>query len=118
MPRHNPLAGADLLALEPVRLAEWEERDVRVVLTRPKPRGSGVRWLAERLSTLTGVPRIRLDELGSFVWRRLDGRPVWEVCEAVRAELGERAEPVEPRLAQFLAMLRKEKLIGYRGYDE
>jgi hypothetical protein len=43
---------------------------------------------------------------------------VGEVCEAVRAELGERAEPVEPRLAQFLAMLRKEKLIGYRGYDE
>jgi hypothetical protein len=92
---------------------------VRVVVERPRPAGRGLRGLGERLSFLTGVKQVRLDEIGTYVWRRLDGaHTVGEICRQMRDELGERAEPVEERLRLFLGMLRRENLVGYPGWDD
>ncbi len=59
------------------------------------------------------VSHIHLDELGSFVWRSIDGeRSVSELCELVESELGEKASPVEERLVRFLEILREYKFIS------
>ena len=117
--RESALAEINLFDLRPVRLAEWREVDGRVVVDRPPADGRGLRRLAQALSALTGVPRLRLDALGGAVWRRLDGAAtVGEVCAGLRAEFGEGCEPAEERLRLFLAMLRRERLIGYPGADD
>lgn len=109
----------DLLGLRPVRLAGWNEVEGRVVVERPRPLERGLRGLAARLSHWTGVPRLRLDALGGAAWRRFDGAAtVGVVCAALRAEFGEGCEPAEERLRLFLAMLRRENLIAYPGWDD
>ncbi len=115
----DPLAAVNLLELAPVRLAKWEVKDERVIVHRPKPRTTGLRGLADRISHLLSPPRIRLDPIGSFAWQRLDGETtVGAVAEAVRAEFGESAEPVEDRVGYFVRLLRREEMLAYPGYDE
>ncbi len=64
----------DLLELEPVRCVPWQENvDGRVVIDRPRPPVNGIRSLFERANWFMSPRRVRLDEVGSFAWRRLDG---------------------------------------------
>jgi Coenzyme PQQ synthesis protein D (PqqD) len=109
----------ELRELAPVRTAAWREVDGRVVVERSPVPAHGWRRLVDTLFFLTGVERIRLDALGSSVWRRLDGAAtVGEVCAGLRAEFGAGCEPVEDRLGSFLATLRRGKLIAYPGFDD
>lgn len=109
----------NLLAVAPRRAVEWEEgEDGLVVLVRRRPRVRSPRSLGRWLSYLMAPPRIRLDELGSFAWRALDGHStVGEVAERVRDHFGEEAEPVEHRLGQFVVVLRRERFVSYPGLD-
>lgn len=60
-----------------------------------------VRWLGQPEAI-----RVQLDELGSFVLSRCDGtRTVQDLANALAREFGSRAEPVLPRLVQFLNIL-------------
>jgi hypothetical protein len=116
--RRDPLEGVNLLEIAPERVAGWREEADRVVVERPLPPVRGVRSLFRRLSFLTGVKRLRLDELGSAVWRRLDGRSVGEVVDGLREEFGERCEPAEGRLQLYVGILRRERLIAFPGFDD
>lgn len=113
------LREVNLLELAPIRVAAWKEVGERVVVQRPQPAGQGLRGLGERLSYLLSVKRIRLDELGSFAWKRLDGKTtVARAAQAMREQFGERAEPAEARLGHFVRLLRQEGLVRYPGWDE
>ncbi len=105
--------------MTPVRLARWEEKGDRVVVLRPLPKGWGPKSLVYWFSFHLSVKRVRLDELSSFAWQRLDGaRTVAEVAGELRTEFGESAEPTEERLGKFVRMLRQERMLGYPGWDE
>ena len=83
MSRGTPeLTAVDLLELAPVRRAEWEERDDRVVVHRPPLPGRGLRARLARLMD-TRPKVIRLDELGSFAWSEnllsLESAPVGQI---------------------------------------
>jgi len=63
-----------------------------------------------------GSVRVNLDELGSFVWSRCDGRrTAAEIAEELRQELGAGVEPAEQRLEQFLRRLLQSGLITVDG---
>lgn len=116
--RLDPLDGVNLLDLVPLRLAEWRELEDRVVLLRPPPDVGPGRGLRRRLSWLMTPSRLRLDELGSYAWRKFDGIvTVREVVSEVRDTFGDRAEPAEERLGSFVRLLRKQRFLGYRGHD-
>jgi len=113
----------DLSQLRPVRLADWSEREGRIVLERPLPPGRGVKGFLRRLSSLTGVKRLRLDALGAFVWSRLDGEAnaaeiARELHEELEAENGGDAEEAEQRVERFVLLLRREGLVGFPGADD
>lgn len=56
--------------------------------------------------------RVKLDELGTFVWRRLDGAtPFCRIAEAMREQFGEHAEPSEARLKAFFTLLYKDNFV-------
>jgi len=146
------LSESEVLALRPVRLAEWSESGPeeaskseapdrveeasgpnedsasdaapggagtepasRVMIERPMPPVRGLRSLLARISALTGAKRLRLDERGSFLWRRIDGdRTAEELAEALREAFGEAVEPAGERVARFLYNLDREQLIELR----
>lgn len=122
---------ASPLGLRPVRKAEWDEPsadsgtdpsqgpdggepDGRVVIERPIPGGWSPRAILERLSAMTGVRRLRLDERGSFLWCRIDGeRTIGALADELRGEFGETVEPAEERVTRFLSWLERERLVDH-----
>lgn len=115
--RRRDLERVNLLELAPVRIAAWREVGERVVLHRPPARGRGLRGLLERISCWLAPARIRLDALGSFTWRRLDGHATMgEIAAALREELG--AEAAEERAGRFVRDLHRDGFLAYPGYDE
>lgn len=101
----------NLLDLMPLRLRAWVEEDGRVVVLMPKFRH---RWVAPWLQPLLRKPnvRVKLDDLGSAVWRLCDGAtPVTQMAEVIRAQFGEKAEPVLDRIGAFLRKLEDGDLL-------
>jgi hypothetical protein len=114
----SQLDEVNLLDLSPVRCMGWEEEDGRVVVVRTRPADRGWRGLVRRFAYHTSVRRVRLDEIGSFAWKRFDGSvTVAQVAAEMRAEFGERIEPAEERLGTFVRLMRREKLLAYPEWD-
>ena len=92
---------------------EWEDGpDGGAVLLVPRFRwGPFARWLQPRLKNKH--MRVKLDEIGSFVWRQFDGRKSFaDVVAAMESHFGQRADPAPDRLQRFLTVLYKDKFIG------
>ncbi len=106
------MADHQLMTERPRRALEWREgEDGRCVLLRPKF-GSGRfgRWLAARVDD--PHYRIRLDDVGTFVWKACDGRtPLALIAERLREQFGSSVEPAEQRLARFVGQMRRSKLL-------
>ena len=102
----------NLLDLRPRRLREWEEEDGRVVVLVPKFRHPlMVRWVLPFLRAKHF--RVKLDGLGSAVWRGCDGETdVAAIAERLRAEFGAAAEPLHDRIGSFLKKLEHGELMA------
>lgn len=112
------LAGVNLLDLAPARAAEWREEEGRAVLERPRPSAPVWRRPASWLAYLATVKQLRLDEAGTFVWRRLDGRSrLREIAAAMRVEMGAAYEPTEERIAMLVKLLRREEMVRYPAIE-
>jgi hypothetical protein len=112
------LREVNVLEIKPIRAAGAEERDGRMVVHRPKPTSRGLRRLLDGFLHAMSASRIRLDDLGSFSWERMDGtRTVQEIAEELRAEFGDEADQAEERLARLVRWLRQEELVRYVGWD-
>lgn len=100
----------------PRRLAEWRaDDDGRVVVERPRPVTTGLRGSWDHLLWLMATPRIRLDELGSRVWRQMDGKAsLAEIGRASSEVVPDRAEHIDQRLAIFATALERQGLIELR----
>ncbi len=117
--RKDELAALNLLEIRPVRVAEWEERDERVIVHRPLPKTTSLRRLVDRLLFEMSTRRIRLDGLGSFTWKHVDGaRTVADIAELLRQEFGEDVEPAEERVGKLMQMLHSQLLVEYPGIDD
>jgi hypothetical protein len=103
----------NLLELKPEQRAMWEAAENgNVVVLIPKFQNELlVKWLVPRLK----YPhvRVKLDKLGSFVWKQCDGRTtVAEIAERLRTEFADSAGSAEDRIRTFLLMLEKSDLVN------
>ncbi|MBT8461622.1 MAG: PqqD family protein [Gemmatimonadetes bacterium] len=114
--RGAPRRPPNLLDMTPVREVEWEEDEGGIVtLVRRRPAIRGPRSLARWISYLMAPPRIRLDDVGSYAWLRIDGgTDVRRLVALVREEFGDRVEPVSQRLGQLIRLLHRERFVRYR----
>lgn len=108
--KSSPTDG-ELLGARPRRAAEWREEDGVAVLLRPK---LGRGRLGRRLAACLRDPyyRIRLDDVGTFVWRAANGTTrADQIAGQLRDRFGSRAESAEAQLCRFLRQLRRAGLI-------
>jgi len=110
----------DILRFVPSRLAEWRAGDDGIVVVeRTRPATRGVRGLLDRVRWLMTYPRIRLDAIGSAVWRCMDGTLRLEVIvDTVADEFPDHSEEMAERAALFATALHHQGLIELRVPDE
>lgn len=64
--------------------------------------------LAQKLLHRPKVTQVHLEETGSFVWLQIDGkRSIFEIGSLIKKQFGEKAEPLYPRLAQYISALER-----------
>ena len=94
------------------RCLEWKETDDgKTVVFRPRfGQGKVGRWLE---TTLGLSPyRIRLDEIGTLVWKNCDGKiAAQEIANQLREQFGDKVEPAEDRLQQFITQMIRARMI-------
>ncbi len=107
---------SQVLSCVPHRLAEWRaDGDGQVLTERPKPETRGIRGAFDHLRWLMSHPKIRLDELGSFIWQRFDGgETLGEIAVATAEAFPDRAEGMGERLALYATALHHQGLIELR----
>jgi len=110
--RRSPSGGVSWGDLRPVRSGKWEENQGHVTLLVPRyGRNSFSRWFERRMRTRPF--KVHLDDVGTFVWQKCDGETrVAEIADGLREEFGERIEPAEDRLVQFLTDLVRGRFVS------
>lgn len=110
----------DLLELEPVRCVPWQENsEGTVIIDRPRPPLGGLRGLIECANWLVTPRRIRLDDLGSFAWRRLDGvTKVRTLAGVMREAFPDSRHQIEERLGVYLRAMRRLRVIDFPKLEE
>ena len=105
----------NLLDLIPVRKIEWEKKEEELVeLLKPKFKHP---FLKKHLLPYIKRPhyRIKLDSVGSFIWDLCNGNlSVKEIAKSLKAEFGDKVEPLYDRLALFLQSLEKNRFIEFK----
>ena len=75
-------------------------------------------WIAQTFFHRPRVSHIDLDAMGSFIFQRIDGqRTVGDIALLVKAEFGQKAEPLYDRLVKYMQILRNNGFIRYAGKD-
>lgn len=98
----------------PKQKRRWErDENGNAVILIPKFGDNIIgRWIRDKLSR--PHYRLKLDEIGSFVWEHCDGsRSVEEIGEKLHNKFGEKVEPVHERLGLFFQSLEKSKSITW-----
>ena len=61
--------------------------------------------------------RVHLDEIGSSVWKLIDGkRTVEEIAKEMHLKFGSEIEPVYDRLGEFIQQLHRQNFISFKNY--
>ena len=76
----------------------------------------GINKMAQVLFKKPKYSYIELDDFGTFVWDSMDGqRSIYEIGVRVKERFGEKAEPLYPRLAQYMKTLHNNHFIVYEN---
>ncbi|MCP2518848.1 PqqD family protein [Candidatus Aminicenantes bacterium AC-335-A11] len=105
----------NFLDLVPVRNIEWERGEGGlIVLLKPKFKN---KFIVKYFLPKMKKPffRIRLDEIGSYVWELCnEENTVSEIGIKLKERFGEKIEPVYDRLIIFLKQLERGKCIKFK----
>lgn len=84
---------------------DWTVDDQGLVTLNIENKGVFNR-IAQKLLKKPKISYIHLDELGSFVWQRLDEeKNIIALGEEVKEQFGQKAEPLYERLAKYFQIL-------------
>lgn len=116
-PRGRKRAGTEnYLERRPNRRAglKWTEGPAGTV-TLHVPNTGAANRIAQKLFHRPPVTQIHLDQIGSFIWRRLDGeRDLIAIGALVEKDFGEKAAPLYERLAKYVQILDSYRLVDWQ----
>lgn len=91
------------------RKINWKEDESGIITLEIENKG-----ILKRLFRLPRISFVRLDETGSFVWQRIDGkRSVSEIGKELEEHFGTAAAPVFARLLRFFEILESYSFIQW-----
>ena len=83
----------------------WHTDEKGIVTLEIENRGV-MNTIAQKLFGKPRISYVHLDEMGSFLWPLIDGRQtVYDLADPVKAQFGEAAEPLYPRIAKYFQIL-------------
>ncbi len=89
----------------------WKINNENIVTLEIENKGIFNR-IAQMLFKKPKISYIHLDNFGSFVWMQVNGeRSITVIGDSVKANFGEKAEPVFERLAKYFQILNSYKFI-------
>lgn len=96
-------------------LFEWKENEKKHVEVIVHNKGLFNR-IAQIFFRRPKVSRIELDDMGTFIWKQIDGqRSVFEIGKIVKDEFGDKAEPLYVRLSAYIRSLHENRFIVYEN---
>lgn len=114
MDSNNPNEAELATELCPLWNRKWEQLESgRAVILVPKFESHKLgRWLMQRMARPNY--RVKLDEVGSFVWLRCDGATdLAQIARSLHERFGAQVEPVSERLSTFFKTLDRSKAITW-----
>ncbi len=103
----------EFLGYVPEQILAWEISDETGCVTLRKPKFKN-KYLVKYLLPYLKRPefKINLDEIGSFVWKNIDGvRSIEQIADRMASKFGDEVKPVNDRLGQFIQSLYQNKFI-------
>ena len=95
----------------------WDNNDGKIVVHMVH-RGFYAK-IAQKFFHTPRVSHIDLDEYGSYLWTRIDGeKTVGSLADEMKAQFGEKAEPLYDRLVKYIQILRNNEFILLQGKDK
>ncbi len=106
----------NLLELIPEQnIASEKSENGLYVLLKPKYHHP---WMVKHILPRLKSPhyKIKLDDIGSFIWGLCDGRKtVKEISGKMKEKFGDKVEPLYERLSSFFQNLEKNKFITFKN---
>ncbi len=101
----------NLLDLKPRQNVQWEANADLIVLLVPRFSGGYLgRWFMRHLKRPNF--RLKLDDIGSFIWQHCDGgTTIQQIGEKLKERFGESVEPLYARIERFIRKLHQENLL-------
>ncbi len=101
------------LQLIPVADCQHEWVEDKIVLLIPRAKNPILKFF---VSFLNSKPyfRLKLDEVGSFVWQQIDGhRTIDAICRALEQEFNNRVDPADERTVEFFKRLYMYRAVHF-----
>ncbi len=96
----------------------WEQDEQGVVTIFVENKGLFNR-IAQLILKKPKVSQVHLEEMGSFIWPLMDGKcSILELGESVKEYFGENAEPLYPRLVQYIHNLEAYEFIKVQKIED
>ena len=74
--------------------------------------------VAQKLFKKPRFTQIHLEEFGSFIWQKIDGkRTVKEIADLLHENFGEKAEPLYPRISVYVKTLVNYGFVEFLAYE-
>ena len=93
---------------------EWKMDDAGIVTLEIENKGV-FNKIAQVLLKKPRITYIHLDELGSFVWPKIDGeKSILLLADEVEEQFGEKAHPLYERLAKYFQILESYGFVAFK----
>lgn len=70
--------------------------------------------IAQKLFHKPRFTKVHMDRMGTFVWPLIDGeRTVTDIALLVKAEFGEAAEPLYPRIVKYFQIMESYQFVKF-----
>ncbi len=92
---------------------KWSEDSDGIVTLEIENKGV-FNTIAQKLFKKPRISYVHLEEIGSFIWKRIDGeKSVSALADELKEEFGDKAEPLYERISKYIQILNSYNFINF-----